>query len=319
MYNCFVNTNGVTSVAIDNMRPPMNTRHMNALVTAARCGSINKAATELDLSVPALKREIDNLEQETGIRIFTRSSEGLTVTAAGNIVVETFRGVLADLETGLEKARSAEREGTHNIRVFAALKLITEPPHIYASALVQYRKGHPDIVVTFHDARDPRMHIDTSDVLIGAVDPNATETIGRTLMNIQVYAVVSTYHTLANKDCVSPNDLDEFRLVVPSRLALAHITPGILPHLDSRREKTTWNAENIDIDDICRQCLSTDSVALVIGKEPSFLRLNQLCKLIPLEGYSFNYKMFIRTDADSTVREYADFIVNAYRSYQESK
>lgn len=123
----------------------MNTRHMEALVVAAQCGSINRAAAKLDISAPALKHELDAIEEEAGVRVFNRSAAGLSPTPAGEIVVETFRSVLGELGRGLERARSAAGGEAARIRILYTPSQFAEPPGVYAQALARYRETHPGL------------------------------------------------------------------------------------------------------------------------------------------------------------------------------
>lgn len=65
---------------------------LHHLAVVAECGSLSRAAAELNLSQPALSRSIASLEERYGVRIFDRSRKGVTLTSPGaQIVHEVLR------------------------------------------------------------------------------------------------------------------------------------------------------------------------------------------------------------------------------------
>lgn len=58
------------------------------VLAVAECKSISKAAELLYISQPSLSRFISSLEQELGILLFERKSNGISLTEAGEIYVE---------------------------------------------------------------------------------------------------------------------------------------------------------------------------------------------------------------------------------------
>lgn len=66
----------------------MNISHIKYAVEIARVGSLSQAAHNLILAQPNLSRAIKELETEIGIKIFERTSKGMTVTPEGNEFIE---------------------------------------------------------------------------------------------------------------------------------------------------------------------------------------------------------------------------------------
>lgn len=59
----------------------------------ARSGSLSKAAETLALSQPTLSRHLQQLEARLGQNLFDRSTQGLTLTAFGQSLIETCEGM----------------------------------------------------------------------------------------------------------------------------------------------------------------------------------------------------------------------------------
>ncbi len=80
---------------------------LQQLIRVAKAGSISKAASELNLSQPALSRTISAIEDRYGFKIFNRLGHGVQLTAAG-------AQVIADAEPLVHSMRAFH----HNLRLF---------------------------------------------------------------------------------------------------------------------------------------------------------------------------------------------------------
>ena len=67
----------------------MTSVQINCFITAAKYKSFSKAAAALYLSQPTLSRSISSMEEELGIRLFSRNTfHGIGVTPAGKLMLE---------------------------------------------------------------------------------------------------------------------------------------------------------------------------------------------------------------------------------------
>lgn len=72
----------------------MELRHLRYFVAVAKDLSFNRAAVRLYISQPALSRQIRNLEDELGVALFLRQSDGLRLTDAGEFFLEQAKDIL---------------------------------------------------------------------------------------------------------------------------------------------------------------------------------------------------------------------------------
>ena len=61
----------------------MEFRVLKYFLATARTENISRAAAELNLSQPALSRQLMDLEEELGVKLFFRSKRRTTLTEAG--------------------------------------------------------------------------------------------------------------------------------------------------------------------------------------------------------------------------------------------
>lgn len=76
----------------------MDIRQLRYFAAVAELGNLTRAARTLNLAQPALSQSVAQLEKELGVRLLHRSSRGVTPTEAGAALLESSRGIIADVE-----------------------------------------------------------------------------------------------------------------------------------------------------------------------------------------------------------------------------
>ena len=85
----------------------VDTRLLRYFAVVAEEGNLTRAAERLFVSQPALTKQIRQLESQMGVRLFTRSRAGMTLTAAGQALARQAPAVLAGWDGALREAKSA--------------------------------------------------------------------------------------------------------------------------------------------------------------------------------------------------------------------
>ncbi len=80
----------------------MNDKHIQSILAVLKEGSITNAAKKLYVSQPSLSQMIKAAESNLGAPIFDRTTDPITLTAAGRLYVDAARQVLT-INTNLEK------------------------------------------------------------------------------------------------------------------------------------------------------------------------------------------------------------------------
>jgi DNA-binding transcriptional LysR family regulator len=203
----------------------------------AHLGSFSRAADALNLTQPAVSQQVAALERQLGVRLLDRGPGGLTLTAAGTLLLEHADVVSDRLELATGQLEELVAEGAHHLRVGAFPSgLATRVPKALArlsddvkadvtegtmQALTEdVAAGALHVAVCFQDHRQPRR------------EPEGTE---RTDLEEEPFvAMVPLGHRLAGTGEIRLIDLADETWVAPSRSGLiaraceeAGFTPAI--------------------------------------------------------------------------------------------
>lgn len=123
----------------------MELRHLRYFVMAAEEANISRAAARLNVSQPAVSRQIRDLEAEWDVELFTREPQGLRLTAAGEVALAQARELLLraqQLGDVLKPFSSAGRQVTIKVGFIP-----TALPGLLADGLKRLNESHPEICI----------------------------------------------------------------------------------------------------------------------------------------------------------------------------
>jgi DNA-binding transcriptional LysR family regulator len=127
----------------------MDLRHARTFVTVAELGTVSKAAVRLRIAQPALSRQISNLEQGLGLKLFDRVGRRLRLTGAGEQLLGDCRGLLNYVSAVGERAQQLRRGDTGVLKVAASPQFIEG---VMAGFLRQYSGRFPNVQVKLIEA-----------------------------------------------------------------------------------------------------------------------------------------------------------------------
>src|SRR5882757_5868870 len=193
---------------------PMELRHLRYFTAVAAHGSFNRAAGKLNLTQPALSRQVKDLEEELGVPLLVRGKNAVTLTAAGELFYEEARDLLSRADQAIQRVRGEAR--SEILRVGYAPSLTTG---ILPGALEKFQTATPRVRIELADLA-PREMVELAkegrlDLLIA---PSGFESAlpafqWTELRRMTVVLVMPATHPLAKLKKIAPARLRDLPLI----------------------------------------------------------------------------------------------------------
>jgi DNA-binding transcriptional LysR family regulator len=120
---------------------------MNAFVRVAERGSFAAAAADLGLTPSALSKLVTRIEDRLGVRLLTRTTRKLALTAEGELFVARSREILASIEAAEAEVTAASERPRGHLRISVGTAVAKQ---ILGPALPVFLERYPDITVELH-------------------------------------------------------------------------------------------------------------------------------------------------------------------------
>lgn len=105
------------------MKPPLDSRQLQAFVRLANNGSFTQTARELFLTQSAISHSMRALEEDIGCRLFDRMGKKLILTQAGEHLLQHAERVLHEMSTAREGIEALGKWGRARLRLGAPASL----------------------------------------------------------------------------------------------------------------------------------------------------------------------------------------------------
>jgi LysR family transcriptional regulator, transcriptional activator of the cysJI operon len=168
----------------------MNPIHLRTFVAVAELRHFARAANACNLSQPAVSHQIAQLEAEVGAKLLNRAPRRVSLTVAGEVMLEEARRVLAAVDRARERMQEVTSGAVGRIRLGA-----TATPGLYLlpPVLTQYRAAHPKFDLQFQiasvDEIADRVIRNELDMAIIAGRPPTSELRTKTLARDELIAI----------------------------------------------------------------------------------------------------------------------------------
>lgn len=185
--------------------------------SVARAGSIRRAAELLNITASALNRRILGFEAEFGCEIFERTSKGVRLNPAGELLIQHIRTQVSDLARVQSQVAdlSGVRRGHVSIACSQALL-----PYFLPAQIAAYRQAHPGVTfnVNVRDRRQAERDLSTfSSDLALVFEPLLMADFELIMATPQpVCAVFARDHPLAARDEVRLRDCLDQPHILPA-------------------------------------------------------------------------------------------------------
>ncbi|SDF95832.1 MULTISPECIES: LysR family transcriptional regulator [unclassified Paenibacillus] len=228
--------------------------------------SLNQAAKRLNISQPALSRQVAKLEEELGVELFIRNGKRLELTRVGQLTYE-FAIDIRNRQLGfLKSIASFKAEGQSSITIGASLTTLQTTLPLFISSFVE---KHPD-------AR------------LKAVTGKTHEIISLVREQSIDLGIVADAIREPGLMCI-PLFADHLQLVLPRRHPLASIRNWTMSRLDGLPmllfSKGTWYRKLID--DLFRRYRIMPDIHMEIDSFEAIVRLLTTCHAAALLPRSY--------------------------------
>jgi DNA-binding transcriptional LysR family regulator len=196
-------------------------RDLRALIVLSEERHFGRAAERLGVLQPQLSELVARVEAWAGVRLFTRRPK-VAPTAAGEVLIETSRRVLAEIQHGLDEARRTQdgRAGAVRVGVVPTV-MLTELPVAFDA----FRRDHPDVLLTIQEMSAVRLvealRTGRIDVALSR-DPPADPALPRAVVWEEPFVAVFNEADAPDEPVCDPTVLASRALVLfPRRMAPA--------------------------------------------------------------------------------------------------
>lgn len=187
---------------------------LNTFIMAADCGSFTKAAQRLFMSPTAVMKQINTLEEELGVKLAERTSAGIRLSAAGEVVYQGAKFMIDYTEKTLARAKAAEKAAE---KLFCVGTSLLNPAKPFMDLWNRVNGDFPDYklhLVPFEDNHEGILGEieklgEKFDFLIGVCDSKALQSLCKFLPlgRYKKMIAVAPGHRLAAKQCIEIEDL----------------------------------------------------------------------------------------------------------------
>jgi len=186
----------------------MELRQLRAFEAVVRCGNFSRAAAEMGLSQPAVSKQVQLLEDEMGIRLLERLPRQVSLTAAGEILLDYARRIVSQER---EAGRAlADLKGLQAGRVrMAASPTIGD--YLLPQMLGEFKRRYPGLrviaeIVPSHQVADAlQAHAIDVGLVEAAVDSEAL--VAQVFRIDELVLVVPADHPWAGRQSIGPEEL----------------------------------------------------------------------------------------------------------------
>ncbi len=131
----------------------MELRHLRYFVGVGEEQHFGRAAERLHIAQPALSRQIHDLEEELGFRLFDRLPRGVRLNAAGKLFLTDARRILRDVDDAKRRAERIARGKTGTLRIGIATAVSWHGT--VAACFARFRREQPDAEMEVHHLLSP--------------------------------------------------------------------------------------------------------------------------------------------------------------------
>jgi DNA-binding transcriptional LysR family regulator len=204
----------------------MELRHLRYVVALAKELNFGRAAERLNISQPPLSQQIRQIEDELGVKLFTRTKRTVALTEAGRVFVAGAREILAQSERTVAAAVAAGRGEIGELTIGTVTTTDNGFYRILVLILRAFSARYPSVRIRLRTLMVPQQieqlldrRIDVGFLTMPILDPRL---VTERVRGEPLAVALPEGHPLSRTNAVPPVALAAERIVVMSR----NLNPG---------------------------------------------------------------------------------------------
>ncbi|MCQ9618082.1 LysR family transcriptional regulator [Paenalcaligenes niemegkensis] len=174
----------------------------------AHHGSLSAASESLDVAISAISRQISQLEQRVGMPLFERGARGMTLTAAGHLLLTHAQRQKLETEAALQDISRLKGLQQHHIRIACSQGLANE---MVPKAIATFQHDCPETLFSLWVgsalAASERVAAGKSDMAITFSTRPASNVVVRYAHRSAALAIMHKQHPLAKHERLSLKEI----------------------------------------------------------------------------------------------------------------
>ncbi len=249
----------------------MDFRHLRYFVCVADQGSFRAAASRLNISQPALTRQVQQVEEMLGQSLLVRNSRGVELTEAGRVFHAEAHNLLSLMDQVVSRSKLAGRGeiGHLDIGIFGSGIFVAIPRIVRA-----FSENFPGVKVALHtmDRSEQVTALRERRLTLGfdSCFNEEPDLKWQTIMKEKMHVALHESHALASAPLLTLADIAEEPLVLYPRTSKSGATTNMLT-LFHRRQLSPQIVQ--EVDDV------TTAIALVANGFGASLVAESACSL----------------------------------------
>jgi len=195
----------------------MDIKQLHYFIEVSRCGSFTQAAENCFITSQGISMSISRLEDELGVKLFTRTPKGMSLTEDGEFLLEKAEEIV-HISNDIESHFLEKAQGIKSLNVMFIRGTVEKFAY---KAIEIFKKSHPNIAVRMQvriDSEcDEAVKNGDADLALCAGPINTTKLDATLIYSGKNMLVVNKNHHLADRDTISISDLKDVPLTLPRK------------------------------------------------------------------------------------------------------
>lgn len=185
----------------------MNIDYFYSFIEVVNKKSLSKASEQLNLSQPALSKQIRKLEEYFNCSLLNRTTSGVELSEAGELVYNQISQILRELESLQSKVNQMKKVQTYSIGTLPSLMGNYMP-----SRLIKLKKKGLNVkVVVKNTSKEVYELLKVGELDAAVIEgiPNSKPFWQRELFREPLYAIVQNTHKLAKRKFITTEEISD--------------------------------------------------------------------------------------------------------------